>query len=363
MTERQQRKLDHVRLAVDWLGLPSGAAAGRSGAGWEDVHLVNHSLPELSLEEIDLSTSIAGVSLGQPVVINAMTGGAAGVTAINRDLAEVAADLGLAMAVGSQTAGLRDPGVAESYRVVRKVNPKGIILANLGSDATLEQARAAVEMVEADLLQLHLNAPQELRMTEGDRDFRGRLEAIARIVDELPVPVVVKECGFGVAREAAVILHEAGVRAIDVSGRGGTNFAWIEDRRAGVTEADPGLENWGIPTACALAEVAAVGLPGLDLIASGGIRYGSEAAKALALGARAVGVAGPVLLRQQREGAEGARAYLRQLLADLRTAMLLTGAGSVAAMHRVPVVITGFTGEWCRLRGVDLAALAGRSEP
>ncbi|OTA40209.1 MAG: hypothetical protein A6D92_21520 [Symbiobacterium thermophilum] len=124
------------------------------------MHLVNHSLPELALAEIDLTTSVAGVRLAQPVVINAMTGGADDVTAINRDLAAVAADLGLAMAVGSQTAGLRDPAVADSYRVVRRVNPKGIILANVGSDATPEQARAAVEMVEADLLQIHLNAPR-----------------------------------------------------------------------------------------------------------------------------------------------------------------------------------------------------------
>lgn len=360
---RQQRKLDHVTLAAAWHEQAAAAGPHRAGAGWEDVHLVNQSLPELALDEIDLRTSVAGVALQQPVLINAMTGGAAGVTAINRDLAEAAADLGVALAVGSQTAGLRDPDVVESYRVVRRVNPRGIILANLGSDATVEQARAAVEMVEADLLQLHLNAPQELRMPEGDRDFRGRLEAIARIAEELPVPVIVKECGFGLSRETALLLHQAGVRAIDVSGRGGTNFAWIEDRRAAIAEADPGLEHWGIPTVCALAEVAALGLPGLDLVASGGIRYGSEAAKALALGARAVAVAGPVLLRQRREGAEGVRAYLRQLLADLRTAMLLAGARSVAAMHHVPVVVTGFAGEWCRLRGVDLAALASRSEP
>lgn len=362
MDLRQQRKRDHVRLAAAWQERrPSPAAAG-PGAGWEDVHLVNHSLPELALAEIDLTTSVAGVRLAQPVVINAMTGGADDVTAINRDLAAVAADLGLAMAVGSQTAGLRDPAVADSYRVVRRVNPKGIVLANVGSDATPEQARAAVEMVEADLLQIHLNAPQELRMPEGDRDFRGRLEAIARMVEEAPVPVVVKECGFGVSRDVAVLLHQAGVRAVDVSGRGGTNFAWIEDRRAGLSDPDPGLQNWGIPTACALAEVAALGLPELDLIASGGIRHGSDAAKALALGARAAAVAGPVLLRQQREGARGVMAYLQQFLTDLRAAMLLAGAGSVAAMGQVPVVVTGFTGEWCRLRGVDLMALANRSE-
>jgi len=363
MSHRQRRKLDHVRLATQQPAASAGAAGGPGDAGWADVHLVHQSLPELSLDEVDLSTSIGGVALPQPVLINAMTGGAHGVAAINRDLAAVAAELGLAMAVGSQTAGLREPEVRETYRVVRQANPRGVILANLSSDATLEEARAAVEMVGADLLQLHLNVPQELRMPEGDRDFRGRLERIARIVQELPVPVVVKECGFGVARETARKLYDAGVRVIDVSGRGGTNFAWIENRRAGLTDPDPGLEHWGIPTACSLAEVAALGLPGLELVASGGIRHGSEAAKALALGARAVAVAGPVLVRHQREGRTGARAYLEGLLADLRAAVLLCGARTLADLQRRPVVITGFVGEWCRLRGVDVAALANRWEP
>lgn len=197
-------------------------------------------------------------------------------------------------------------------------------------------------------------------MREGDRSFRGQLERIARLVEALPVPVIVKECGFGVSREAAEQLYAAGVRTIDVSGRGGTNFAWIEDRRAGLAEADPGLESWGIPTACSLAEVAALGLPDLDLIASGGIRYGSEAAKALVLGAKAVGVAGAVLARQQQGGAPSAKAYLAQLLTDLRTAALLAGARSLSELQRRPVVVTGGVAEWCRLRGVDLTSLASR---
>lgn len=361
MSERQQRKLDHVRLALAQHegGAPRGL--GLAGPGWEEVHLAHQSLPEMALGDVDLSTTVAGIRLGQPVLINAMTGGAPGVGAINRDLAEAAAELGLAMAVGSQTAGLREPEVVDTYRVVREVNPHGVIFANLSADATPDRARAAVEMIRADALQLHLNAPQELRMREGDRDFRGQLERIAELAASLDVPVIVKECGFGVSREAAQRLHAAGVRAIDVSGRGGTNFAWIEDQRAGREEVDPGLEAWGIPTACSLAEVAALGLPGLDLIGSGGLRYGSEAAKALALGARAVGLAGAVLERQQCGGIAAVRAYLSQFLTDLRTATLLAGARSIADLQRKPVIITGGVAEWCRLRGVDLAALASRA--
>lgn len=198
-------------------------------------------------------------------------------------------------------------------------------------------------------------------MAEGERDFRGQLERIARLVEAVPVPVVVKECGFGLSRESARMLYEAGVRVVDVSGRGGTNFAWIEMRRRGAEERDPGLEEWGIPAACALAEVLSLDAPGLEVIASGGIRYGSEAAKALALGACAIGIAGAVLERQQAGGQKAARRYLEGVLADLRVAVLLTGSASLAELRKKPVVLTGAVGEWCRLRGIDLVALANRS--
>lgn len=321
---------------------------------------MHHSLPELALEQIDLRTSIAGIPLRSPVLINAMTGGAPGVETINRDLAAVARELGLAMALGSQTAGIKEPAVARSYAVVREVNPDGVIIANLSAEATVEKARTAIDMVGANLLQIHLNAPQELVMPEGDRDFRGMLANIGRLVAALPVPVLVKECGFGMSSETVRRLYDAGVRAVDISGRGGTNFAWIEAQRRPDPDIDPGLQQWGIPTACALAEAASLGLADLDIVASGGITWGSDAAKALALGARAVGVAGAVLRRHQAGGIDAARAYLKALLGDLACATLLCGAPDLHGLQRRPLVITGETGQWCRLRGVDLERFARR---
>ncbi|MGE5676394.1 MAG: type 2 isopentenyl-diphosphate Delta-isomerase [Mycobacterium leprae] len=333
---------------------------GVAAPGWEEVGLVHQSLPELALHQIDLSTSLAGIHLPNPVIINAMTGGAPAVAAINRDLSAVAAELNMAMAVGSQTAGLKESEVAGTYRVVREVNPDGVIIANLSADATLETAKRAVDMVEADLLQIHLNAPQELVMAEGDRDFRGQLKRIEQLVRNLPVGVIVKETGFGLAREAVRTLYAVGVRAVDVSGRGGTNFAWIESERRG-QEIDPGLLEWGNPTAACLAEVAALGYPDLDIIASGGIARGSQVAKALCLGAKAAGLAGAVLTRHQDGGRDAVRQYLLGVLRDLSTAMLLTGAQNLTALQTKPVIITGSTGEWCKLRGVDLNRLACRS--
>jgi isopentenyl-diphosphate delta-isomerase len=320
---------------------------------------VHRSLPELSLDQIDLSTTLGTVPLAHPVLINAMTGGAPGLEVINRDLAEAAGVLGVAMAVGSQTAALRDPQVAHTYRIVRSTNPKGVIIANVGAGVELDDARRAVEMIEANLLQIHLNAPQELVMAEGDRDFRGQLARMEQMVSRLSVPVIVKECGFGLARESIMQLQQIGVRIVDVAGRGGTNFAWIEAMRI-ERPIDPGLEAWGLPTAAALAESLAARDGELAVIASGGIRRGSEGAKALAMGADAVAIAGPVLAAQQEGGALGAATYLQNILHEMRCAALLCGAQNLSALHQVPVVITGTIGEWCRLRGVPVEGWARR---
>lgn len=354
---RQSRKLDHVRLA----------AAERAGdSGFDHVHLVHAALPGGALEQVDLSTALAGRELPAPLIINAMTGGAGAVGEINRQLAEVAARFGLAMAVGSQTAALKDPAVASTYAVVRETHPKGVILANLSANASVDDARRAVQMLGADLLQVHLNATQELIMPEGDRDFSRWLANIERLVVGARVPVLVKEVGFGLSAQAVQQLAGVGVRMVDVGGRGGTNFARIEARRAaeggGQPEyaLDPGLEAWGIPTACALAEVVALGLPGLAVVASGGIAHGSEAAKALALGACAVGVAGPLLRAILRGGEAEAAAYVETFLLNLRRTMLLAGAVSLAALAHQPVVLFDWVGQWCAVRGVDVDGLARR---
>ncbi len=346
---RQKRKIDHVRLAL---------AEPVSGRGLHDLVLVHNSLPEAAWDEVDLSTDLLGCRLAQPIIINAMTGGASAVGNINRDLARVARSLGLAMAVGSERAGLEDPAVAETYKVVREEHPDGVVLGNLGAGANLADARLAMDMVQADILQIHLNAPQELAMAEGDRDFRGQLAAIADLT-AAGLPVLVKECGFGMSRETAVRLYQAGVRAIDISGYGGTNFARIEARRTGAT-LDPGLEGWGIPTAASLLEVTGAGLAGLEVVASGGIGHGSEAAAVLAAGAVAVGMAGPVLRALHTGAVDGCRAFLAQVLSSLRSAVLLTGARNLAELRQRPLLVRGETAAWCRARGVDIDAYARR---
>ncbi len=316
------------------------------------------------MDQVDLRTSLLGLTLPVPVIINAMTGGVAEAAAINRVLGRVAAAFGIPVAVGSQRAALDDPSLVPTYAAVRTDNPDGIVIANLGAGATPQDARRAVSMIGANLLQLHLNAPQELIMAEGDRDFRGQLGSIAAVVADSRVPVVVKECGFGMSAETARRLHAVGVRAVDVGGRGGTNFARIEARRLGLRgPVDPGLLDWGIPTAASLLDVVGAALPGLDVVASGGVRHGSEAARALALGACAVGVAGALLRAVQRGGAETAQDFLAGFLRDLRTVVLLVGSTTLADLRRAPRVLTGFTREWAEQRGAPLASARTVPQP
>jgi len=351
---RQSRKLDHLKYSL-------ALADGPGTNSFADFSLVHNCLPDLAWADVDLATSVAGIPLRHPLIINAITGGAADVTAINAQLAELARRTGAAMAVGSQYAALVDPTVCESYQIVRQVNPDGVLFANLGAHVSPDEAAKAVAMIGADALQIHLNAAQELAMVEGDRNFTGYLANIAAIAASCPVPVIVKEVGFGVAREQAAALVAAGVRAVDVGGAGGTNFVAIEAARGSV-DLPPETVAWGIPTAVSAVETASVLPPSVDLVVSGGIRSPLDAVKALAVGGRAVAVATPAVRALQTASLETAVDWFENFLREMRRYMVLVGAKNVAGLYGVPVVITGKSREWLEQRGIDTAryARAGR---
>ena len=307
----------------------------------EEVDLVHDALPELAVEDVDVAVEFLGKKLRAPLLITGMTGGTPEASEINRDLARVAEEYGIAFGLGSQRAMQRRPELAYTF-AVRTHAPSALVLANLGivqaaALPTVEVARLA-SAVGADALCLHLNPAQELIQPGGDRDFRGGFDAIARLVRELDVPVVVKETGCGISRAVARRLQGVGVTTVDVSGAGGTSWVKVETIRA--DEAGHALgevfSEWGIPTAAAVVGVRGLGLA---CIASGGIRTGLDVAKVLALGARLAGVALPVF-RAYREGGVGAaRRYVERLTTELRTAMVLTGSRNVDALGRVPTVL------------------------
>lgn len=342
--------MEHIRIAAN-------LADGPSTTGFEDIHLINHSVPGLSLENIDLSCCFFSKPLSYPLLINAITGGTPEAARINRSLAALASRYGLAMAVGSQTAAIQDPGLCDTFTVVRKQNPQGIVLANVGATSPVQQALEAVEMIQADGLQLHFNVPQELAMSEGDRDFTKVLDNVVQLAEKCPVPIIAKEVGFGLSREAVHILYQAGIRYFDIGGKGGTNFAAIEDERSGLFNHE--FDSWGIPTAISLAELLSLEL-NLTLIASGGMRSALDAVKALAMGAKLVGVAAPMLRILINHDEAALDEYLHGYLYRLQAGLLMTGSANLVELQQKPVVILGRTAQWLAARGIDANSWARR---
>ncbi len=338
-----QRKRDHLAP------FRGGGVESRTTTSWlEHVHLIHSALPELSLDEVSLACTCCGRRFAAPLFISGMTGGTPEAGRINRDLARTAERLGIGFGLGSGRAMLVDRGLAETYRV-RDEAPDVFLAWNLGGvqlrHTPLEQLQAALDSLGADAICIHLNPAQELMQPEGDRDFRGVLDAIGELVTRLERPLIVKETGAGISREVGLRLQRVGVRWIDVAGCGGTSWVGVEAIRHGL-DADAesqALWDWGIPTAAAVAELAG---SGLGLIASGGIRTGLDAARALALGADVAGMAAPVLQAWFEHGRDGAERFLVGLREGLRRSMLLCGCADLAALRRSPRVLTGPLRDW-----------------
>ncbi len=332
----ERRKEEQLRVCLN-----NDVQAVGITTGFEWYRFTHQALPEIDWQEIDLGVSLLGKRLRAPVVISAMTGGCRLGAEINRNLALAAQRLGIAMGVGSQRAAIANPALAASYQV-RDHAPDILLLGNLGavqlnSGYGLAECRLAVEMIDADALCLHLNGLQEVYQGAGDHNYRGLSERIAAVCRQLGAPVVVKEVGWGISGETARILAASGVSAIDVAGAGGTSWYVVEQLSAGQSREDvmrSPFAGWGIPTAEAVRQ-AVEAADGVPIIASGGIHNGVEAAKALALGATAVGLALP-LLRPAIESAEAVIVRLDRFLQELRTAMFCVGAANVAELRQTP---------------------------
>ena len=316
------RKSDHLRIAA------SPGVEHTGGTGLAAVRLRHRALPERDLADVDLATTLLGRRLAAPLVISAMTGGTEEAAAINGRLLQAAADHGVALVLGSGRRLLDDPDLLRTYRPARSERPP-LLLANLGATQLRgphgpERAERLLELLGADGLSIHLNPLQEAIQPEGEATFSGVLEAIAAAVARVaPLPVLVKEVGFGLAGEDVSALAEAGVAAVDIAGAGGTNWALIEGHRdaaAGAVAA--AFADWGIPTVEAL-KAAREAAPELPVVASGGLRDGVDVAKCLALGSVACGLARPFLVAAQADRTGDA---LATVLTQLRIATWAAGA-------------------------------------
>lgn len=372
---RAGRKDEHVALA---LAQRSPEAAPRQ-VEFDDLEFVHHALGGVDAERVDLSVEIpyaAGARYAAgawqwatPFYVNGMTGGTERTTRINRELAIAARETGLPMACGSVSVALDQPETAAGFRVIREENPDGFVMANLGVGRPADDAPRAVELLGADALQVHVNAIQETAMPEGSRDFSSWLHSVEALAGASPVPVIVKEVGFGLSRTTLRRLADVGVGVADVSGRGGTDFLAIENsRRAEATGIDPAtggytmLSGYGQSALACLLEAPATGP---TLLASGGVRTPFDVVKALAAGAHAVGVAGTFLAALGADGSGGA-AELVALVEDwrVRTRALyaLLGARTRDDLRSTDLIVRGRLREYCQARGVSLTALANRSE-
>ncbi len=319
---------------------------------------IHNSIPETNYDEISLTSKIGGLSLSSPIFINAMTGGGGEQTKkLNQQLAEVAAETKVGMAVGSQMAAIKESEQRESYEIVRKSHPDGIIFANLGSEATLDQAKMAVDMIEANAFQLHLNVIQELVMPEGDRNFTDTYKRIEKLVQGLEVPVIVKEVGYGMNNQIIQRLASIGVRVVDIGGFGGTNFSKIENERR--QQKLNYFNNWGITTTASLLEGSVVDAE-IEILASGGLQSAMDLAKSLALGAVAGGFAGRFLKVLVEEGQEKLIEDINQIINDLKMLMTALGASSPKELTNVPLIVLGDTFHWATQRGIDCTRLSLR---
>ena len=343
----EKRKGEHVDIV---LNKPVRSSANY----WDDVTLIHSSLPEIDFDSISTETKLLGRKIAAPVLISGMTGGFDKALAINRNLARAASDLQIPMGVGSQRAALEDPALEKTYSVVSDYDVP-LVIANMGAPQLIRQpgrrpygaddAARAMKMVGADLLAIHMNYLQEVVQPEGDRMASGVLAAIENIAGSMPV--MAKETGAGVSRKTALALKKAGVKAIDVGGLGGTSWSAVEYHRARRKGNSMGERlgktfwNWGIPAPVSVVE-ANVGLP---VIASGGIRNGLDAAKAICLGASCSGLAG-ALIKSASESSSAVKSELIGIIEELRVAMFLTGSASVKNLAKSECVISGTTGVW-----------------
>ena len=363
--ETRKRKADHIRISLN-----HNVQARKVTTGFEDTHLVHNALPEIDKQDIDLSTTVFNHKFSAPLIVGAITGGTSEAAKINAAIAEAVEELGLGMGVGSQRVAIEDKTLEKTFAIARKKAPTAFLIANLGGVQLvhgygLKEVKKAVKMIDADAIAIHLNPLQEAVQPEGQTRFGGVLEKIGEITKELGKPVIAKETGAGIAAEEAKRLEAANVEGIDISGAGGTSFAAVEYYRAkGKSNSSQRrlgevFWDWGIPTAVSLVEVSqSVNIP---IIASGGIRSGVEMAKALALGASLTSISKPVL-EAAVKGVKETKRELLLLIEELKNSMFLVGADTVQALKEKPVVITGKTAEWLRLRGFNIEVYAKRGK-
>lgn len=329
ISKRRERKDEHIENYLK--------TSDYNDPLFGDIYLDHNSLSDVNFDEIDTSIEFLGRKISMPLMINAMTGGGELSADINEDLSSICKNLNIPMAVGSQTIGLEDPEAEESFSLIRE---KDLLrIGNLGAERSLEDFKNAAGMINANAIQVHLNVAQELFMPEGDKDFRVYYENIKNIVANIDMPVIVKETGNGLSKEVCQKLIDAGVKYLDVSGSGGTNFIEIEDMRDFVSDYKE-FYGWGIPTAKAIIDARSLS-DDVFIIGSGGIKNAVDIAKAIIIGADMAAISGEAIRYLLLGSYEACFDYLKEINHRLKITMALLGVKNIEELKKVKYKLTG----------------------
>ncbi|WP_161978445.1 type 2 isopentenyl-diphosphate Delta-isomerase [Streptococcus sp. S784/96/1] len=320
------RKDDHIKYALKYQA-PYNS--------FDDIELIHCSLPSYNLAEIDLTTHFAGRDWNFPFYINAMTGGSAKAGQVNRKLAQVAAATGILMVTGSYSAALKN--VHPDSFDFREEFPNLLLATNIGIDKPVELGRKAIEQMEPLFLQVHVNLMQELLMPEGEREFRSWKKNLESYATELNAPIILKEVGFGMDEKTVRFAISKGIKTFDISGRGGTSFAYIENQRGGNRDY---LNEWGQTTGRALLNLKAL-TDEVEILASGGVRHPLDMIKCFVLGAKTVGLSRIVLELVETHSVEEVIAIINGWKDDLRLIMCSLDCRTIKDLKQVDYILYG----------------------
>lgn len=320
------RKDEHIKYALKYQS-PYNS--------FDDMELIHHSLPDYDLSEIDLHTHFAGRDFEFPFYINAMTGGSEKGRAVNQKLAQIAQATGLVMVTGSYSAALKNPH-DDSYPSKEEF-PELLLATNIGIDKPYELGLQTIHEMQPIFLQIHVNLMQELLMPEGEREFRQWKENLADYATKMPVPVILKEVGFGMDLKTIEMAHKLGIKTVDISGRGGTSFAYIENQRGHNRSY---LDGWGQSTVQTLLNAQSM-IDKIEILASGGVRHPLDIVKCLVLGAKAVGLSRAVLELVEKYSIEEVITIINGWKDDLRLIMCALNCKTIAELRQVDYLLYG----------------------
>jgi isopentenyl-diphosphate delta-isomerase len=337
-SKTSKRKKEHLELC-----LTNDVSFKRKSTGFENYDFKHYAITEVDITKIDFRSKFFGKKIKLPFLISCMTGGTSEAENINAQLAIVADELKIPIGVGSQRQALEDKAFVDSFKTVRKNAPNVPVLGNIGAAQvvqfkSVDPVKILVDMIESNALVIHINPLQELLQKEGETNFAGLLKKVTMVTKKLEVPVIIKEVGSGISKEAAVKLLDAGVKAIDVSGAGGTSWAGVE-----ILRNKDSIENhfwdWGLPTSYCIKETYKLKKKyKFALIGSGGIKNGLDAAKAFALGADIVASARLILQTLDKSGVEGTVNYIKEIFNDISKVMYLTGSHNLKELRNKKLI-------------------------